>query len=156
MHIVLVTPEIPQNTGNIARTCAALGAQLHLVHPLGFSVDAKAVRRAGLDYWDLLTVHQYDSLADFIESHADDRLVLFSSKGATPYTEIAYSADTYLVFGSETRGLPEDFIRDARQTVARIPTISEARCLNLSNAVAVAAYEVVRQHAFEGLETRRD
>lgn len=156
MHIVLVTPEIPQNTGNIARTCAALGAELHLVHPLGFSVDAKALRRAGLDYWNLLTVHHYDSLTDFSDSHAGDRLVLFSSKGATPYTEIAYSTDTYLVFGSETRGLPEGFLRGTTHTVARIPTISEARCLNLSNAVAVAAYEVVRQNSFEGLETRRD
>ena len=156
MHIVLVTPEIPQNTGNIARTCAALGAELHLVHPLGFSVEAKALRRAGLDYWNLLTVHHYDSLADFSDSHDEDRLVLFSSKGATPYTDIAYSADSYLVFGSETRGLPEDFVREANHTVARIPTISEARCLNLSNAVAVAAYEVVRQNSFEGLETRRD
>lgn len=156
MHIVLVYPEIPQNTGNVARTCAALGADLHLVHPLGFSVDAKAVRRAGLDYWHLLTVHHYDSLADFSDSHAEDRLVLFSSKGATPYTEVTYSADTYLVFGSETRGLPDDFVREAGHTVARIPTISEARCLNLSNAVAVAAYEVVRQHGFRGLETRRD
>lgn len=155
MHIVLVYPEIPQNTGNVARTCAALGADLHLVHPLGFSVDAKAVRRAGLDYWHLLTVHEYDSLASFTESHAGDQLVLFSSKGATPYTEIAYSDDTYLVFGSETRGLPDDFVRDAGQRVTRIPTISEARCLNLSNAVAVAAYEVVRQNSFNGLETSR-
>ncbi|MFW6313792.1 MAG: tRNA (cytidine(34)-2'-O)-methyltransferase [Spirochaetota bacterium] len=156
MHIVLVTPEIPQNTGNIARTCAALGAPLHLVHPLGFSVDAKAVRRAGLDYWHLLAVHHHDSLDAFVESHADAQLVLFSSKGDTPYTEISYSPDAFLVFGSETRGLPEEFIRGASHTVARIPTVSEARCLNLSNAVAVAAYEVVRQHRFVGLETRRD
>jgi len=155
VNVVLVTPEIPQNTGNIARTCAALSADLHLVHPLGFSVDERSLRRAGLDYWDLLTIHHYGSLDEFLDRRKDARLVLYSSKGALPYTELAYPQDCYLVFGNETRGLPDRLLANAPGDVVRIPTVTDARCLNLSNAVAVAAYEVARQHRFAGLQTRR-
>ena len=156
MNIVLVEPEIPQNTGNIARTCAALSAELHLVHPLGFSVDARALRRAGLDYWHLLTVHHHDSLHAFLDRYAHEDLILFSSRGAVSYCEIDYRPDCYLLFGSETSGLPDALMEIAPGPIVRIPTVSKARCLNLSNAVAVAAYEVARQHGFAGLQTRRD
>lgn len=156
MHIVLVEPEIPQNTGNVARTCAALGADLHLVHPLGFSVDERAVRRAGLDYWHLLEVHQHDSLTAFLRSVAiDAQVVLFTSHASVSYTSVDYRPDTFLVFGRETTGLPEELVRSHPGPVVRIPTVGEARCLNLSNAVAVAAYEVARQHDFAGLELAR-
>jgi tRNA (cytidine/uridine-2'-O-)-methyltransferase len=155
VNIVLVTPEIPQNTGNVARTCAALNAELHLVHPLGFAVDDRSLRRAGLDYWGLLTVHHYDSLDEFLELRAGSPLALFSSRGSIPYTDLPYPDDCYLVFGSETSGLPESLLSDPPGKVVRIPTIADARCLNLSNAVAVAAYEVVRQNGFAGLQTRR-
>lgn len=156
VHIVLVEPEIPQNTGNVARTCAALGADLHLVHPLGFSVDERAVRRAGLDYWHLVAVHQHESLSAFVRSRAtDDQVVLFTSHASVPFTSVDYRRGTFLVFGRETTGLPEEFVRSHPGPVVRIPTISEARCLNLSNAVAVAAYEAARQHNFAGLELTR-
>ncbi|MFP4113056.1 MAG: tRNA (cytidine(34)-2'-O)-methyltransferase [Spirochaetota bacterium] len=155
MHIVLVEPEIPQNTGNVARTCAALGAELHLVHPLGFSVDERSVRRAGLDYWHLVTLHEHRSFAEFLAERGDVKLVLFSSKGSTPYTEIAYDESSHLVFGSETSGLSESVLAAHSGPIVRIPTIGQARCLNLSNAVAVAAYEAARRQGFPGLELSR-
>lgn len=156
MNIVLVEPEIPQNTGNVARTCAALGASLHLVHPLGFRVDERSVRRAGLDYWHLLPVHEHDSFAALTAAlTASQQVVLFSSRGATPYDEVDYEPDTWLVFGRETAGLPPQLIDEHTGPVARIPTVASARCLNLSNAVAVAAYEVARQHRFAGLQVNR-
>jgi tRNA (cytidine/uridine-2'-O-)-methyltransferase len=155
LRIALVHPEIPQNTGNIARTCAAIGAELHLVHPLGFSVDERAVRRAGLDYWHMLTVVEHSSVQSFLESLRDAPLFLFTSKGSTPYAEITYPSDATLVFGSETRGLSEEFKRSATSVAVRIPTLASARCLNLSNAVAVAAYEALRQAKFRGLELTR-
>jgi tRNA (cytidine/uridine-2'-O-)-methyltransferase len=155
MHIVLVHPEIPQNTGNVARTCSALGAELHLIHPLGFSVDDRAVRRAGLDYWHLLTIHHYDSLAAFMAAHDPGDLVLFSSKAELPYTDVSYATSPYLVFGSETAGLPESMLESHTGPVVRIPTVADARCLNLSNAVAVGAYEAARQAAFSGLQRSR-
>ena len=155
MHIVLVHPEIPQNTGNIARTCAALGADLHLIRPLGFSVDERSVRRAGLDYWSFLSVHEYCSYEQFITSCEPHDLVLFTSRADRAYTDHEYSTDVYLVFGSETSGLPEELLHAHRGPVARIPTLAHIRCLNLSNSVAIAAYEVARQHGFPGLETTR-
>lgn len=145
LHVVLVEPEIPQNTGNIARTCAAVGADLHLVHPLGFQVDDAAVRRAGLDYWDMLTVHEYDSLASFLASHTHSKLFLFTTRGSTAHTAVSYEEESYLVFGKETQGLPERLIRSGIGEVVRIPIRAEARCLNLSNAVAVGVFEVLRQ-----------
>lgn len=156
MNIVLVEPEIPQNTGNVARTCAAIGASLHLVHPLGFSVDERAVRRAGLDYWHLVRMHEHESLERFLGSlSADDQIVLYTSRSSLAYTDVSYDPDAYLVFGRETTGLPEHFVLDHRGPVVRIPTVAEARCLNLSNAVAVGAYEAARQNAFAGLAVSR-
>ena len=156
LHVVLVEPEIPQNTGNVARTCAAIGADLHLVHPLGFSVDDAAVRRAGLDYWDLLTIYEYDSLGSFLSGHTHDHLYLFSTRGSVAHTEITYAAESYLVFGKETEGLPEKLIRGKIGEVLRIPIREDARCLNLSNAVAVGVFEVLRQWGYPGARHRPD
>lgn len=151
LHVVLVQPEIPQNTGNVARTCAAVGADLHLVHPLGFDVDDKSVRRAGLDYWHLLKVHHYQSLDEFLAMNRDDRLVLFSAHGRTAHTAVKYHDGCYLVFGRETRGLPDSLLESDSGPVVRIPVRGESRCLNLSNAVAVGVYEALRQQHYPGL-----
>ncbi len=156
MNIVLVQPEIPQNTGNVARTCAALGATLHLVHPLGFRVDDRSLRRAGLDYWHLLTVRHHASYADFLLGRDPRETVLFTSRGRVAYSQVAYSSDVCLVFGNESHGLPEEILSTHTGPIVRIPTVSEARCLNLSNAVAVAAYEAARQAGFVGLQMSRE
>jgi tRNA (cytidine/uridine-2'-O-)-methyltransferase len=152
IHIVLVEPEIPQNTGNIARTCAALGAELHLVHPLGFKIDEKKVRRAGLDYWNLLEIHEYDDFSSFLSQRGENVLYPISTKAAQVYSDIQYSQDPYIIFGKETKGLEEDFIRQHPDTALRIPMHHRARSLNLSNAVAIVAYEVARQQGFSGLK----
>ncbi len=151
LNIVLVEPEIPQNTGNIARTCAAIGATLHLVRPLGFAIDDRKMKRAGLDYWDKLNVQFYDSLADFMAQHETDPLYFFTTKGQHCYTDITYPATVYLVFGRETRGLPEDLLYAHPDQCLRIPMRNHLRSLNLSNSVAVAAYEVLRQEQFDAL-----
>jgi len=151
LHIVLFEPEIPQNTGNIARTCAATGAMLHLVHPLGFSMDDKQVKRAGLDYWHLLTLFEYPDIPTFLSTHADKPLWFCSTKAQLTYTDAVYGDETYLVFGKESAGIPEEvLVRYPRQCV-RIPMVAEARSLNLSNSVAIMAYEFERQWNFEGL-----
>jgi tRNA (cytidine/uridine-2'-O-)-methyltransferase len=157
VNIVLVEPEIPQNTGNVARTCAALGADLHLVHPLGFLVNERSVRRAGLDYWHLLRVHEHPSLDAFLASCGpEDHVILFSSKASVAYHEISYDPHAFLVFGRETAGLPDELLASHRGPVVRIPTVAPARCLNLSNAVAVGAYEAARQNGFTGLQQTRE
>ncbi len=145
LNIVLVEPEIPQNTGNIARTCAALGATLHLVHPLGFDISEKAVKRAGLDYWDKLDIIEYSSLQEFKEKVKSKNIYLLSTKANKVYTDIKYEDDSYLVFGPETRGLPEEYILDNFENTVRIPMKKNIRSLNLSNSVAIVAYEVQRQ-----------
>ena len=144
LNVVLVEPEIPQNTGNIARTCAVTGARLHLVRPLGFSISEKAVKRAGLDYWDLLDVTVYDSLQDFFEK-TNGNYYYFSTKAQHIHSEIAYPDGAYLLFGRESAGLPEKLLHDNPDTTVRIPMIDEARSLNLSNSVAIAVYETLRQ-----------
>jgi len=149
-----VEPEIPQNTGNVARTCAAVGADLHLVHPLGFRIDDASVRRAGLDYWDLLTVHEHDSLAAFLASLSDNNLYLFSTRGAVTHTAVEYRTESYLIFGKETRGLPDALIHSGIGEVVRIPIREAARCLNLSNAVAVGVFEVLRQWGYPGARSK--
>ena len=151
IHIVLVEPEIPQNTGNISRTCAVVGAQLHLIEPLGFSIDEKHVKRAGLDYWDKLQLFTYPSLEDFFEKHPDGKFWYFSTKAAKRHTDVTYEEDTYLFFGKETKGLPEELVYGNPDRAVRIPMRDELRSLNLSNSVAVAVYEVLRQRDFEGL-----
>lgn len=145
LNIVLIEPEIPQNTGNIARTCAATGARLHLVEPMGFKIDDKKLKRAGLDYWYLLDITYYSSTEDFFSKHPDDKFFYFSTKAPHKHTDIQYPDKAYLVFGKETAGLPEKLLYDNPDTTVRIPMISEARSLNLSNSVAIGVYEVLRQ-----------
>lgn len=152
MHIVLLEPEIPQNTGNISRTCAVTGAALHLIGPMGFSIEDRYLKRAGLDYWNMLQVYYYENWADFRQKHPDVRPWMASSKGARCYTEADYGPDPWLLFGRETHGLPEPLLAADYQRTVRIPMRPGARCLNLSNAVAVMAYEALRQQSFSGLQ----
>ena len=151
LHIVLVEPEIPQNCGNIARTCAATGCSLHLIRPLGFDISDKAVKRAGLDYWNLVSVHDYENLAEFFEKNHVERMWCLSTKAPRAYTEAEFHDGDYLFFGKETKGLPEDFLELHRASCIRIPMRSEARSLNLSNAVAITVFEALRQLSFPGL-----
>lgn len=145
LNLVLVEPEIPQNTGNIARTCAATGASLHLVEPLGFRVDDRKLKRAGLDYWHLLDITYYESLNDFFEKTKGGNYFFFSTKGTHRHSDVEYPDNCYLLFGKETRGLPEHLLMQHPNETLRIPMIDEARSLNLSNSVAIAAYEVLRR-----------
>lgn len=153
LHIVLVEPEIPQNTGNIARTCAVTGMSLHLIHPMGFEISEKWVRRAGLDYWDKVSVTEYEGLEDLFARHpeAKQNLWLATTKAPQSYAEVSYSPDCWLFFGKETAGLSEDFRAQYEQRCVRIPMLPDVRCLNLSNSVAVMAYEALRQNGFPGL-----
>ena len=151
LNVVLVNPEIPQNTGNVARTCAATGATLHLVHPLGFKVDERSVRRAGLDYWHLVKVVEHASLAEFVPVTYGQPVYLFSSHGAVSLAEAVFADGAFLVFGCETRGLPRELLDSGSGPVVRIPTAAGARCLNLSNAVAVGVYEALRQLGYSEL-----
>ena len=153
LNIVLVEPEIPANTGNVARTCAATGTRLHLVKPLGFSVDDKHLKRAGLDYWNLLDITYYENLDDFFEKTKGGKYFYFSTKALNRHTDAKYEDNCYLVFGKETRGLPESLLLKNKETTLRIPMIEDARSLNLSNSVAIAAYEVLRQWNYPELST---
>ena len=152
LSIVLIEPQIPQNTGNVARTCAALGAPLHLVRPMGFEVDDKKLKRAGLDYWHLLDITYHASTEAFL-SAAGGPYVFFSSKVSTLYTEQSYPPGVFLVFGREDAGLPDQLLQRFPHSHARLPMISAARCLNLASTVSAAAYEAARQQGFEGLQT---
>ena len=152
VNIVLVEPEIPQNTGNIARTCAITGARLHLVRPLGFDISEKAVKRAGLDYWHLLDLRVYENLEDFFAKNEVRQLRLFSTKAPRCYTEVSYDDECFLFFGKETKGLPEDFLEAHAESCVKLPMIEEARSLNLSNAVAVGVFEALRQLDFPHLK----
>lgn len=154
LNLVLVEPEIPQNTGNIARTCAATGARLHIVKPMGFKIDDKKLKRAGLDYWYLLDITYYENLDDFFEKNKGGNFFLFSTKGTHVYSDVPYPDNCFLLFGKETRGLPEHVLMRFPDTTLRLPMISEARSLNLSNSVAVAAYEVLRQWHFPALQNQ--
>ena len=151
LNIVLVEPEIPQNCGNIARTCAATGSALHLIKPLGFDISEKAVKRAGLDYWHLVDVRVYENLDDFFAKNEVNQMWCLSTKAPRCYCEADYQEGCYLFFGKETKGLPEDFLEENRETCVRIPMRSEARSLNLSNAVAITVFEGLRQQEFSGL-----
>ena len=148
MHIVLVEPEIPGNTGNIARLCAGTGIELHLVRPLGFSTDDKHLKRAGLDYWHLVTVHYHDSFDEVQTKYEGHPCYFCTTKAARIYSDISYTSDAFLVFGKETAGLPESLLAANEAHTIRIPMHEGARSLNLSNAVAVVAYEALRQNAF--------
>ena len=152
LNIVLVEPEIPQNCGNIARTCAATGARLHLIGPLGFDISGKAVRRAGLDYWSLVDVRDYENLEDFFAKNQVRQMWCLSTKAPRGYTEASFQDECYLFFGKETKGLPEDFLERHRDDCIRLPMRQEARSLNLSNAVAITVFEALRQLDFPGLQ----
>ncbi len=151
VHVVLFEPEIPQNTGNIARTCAATGSSLHLIKPLGFSMDDKYMKRAGLDYWDLLDVHVYENLGDFYAQNPEAIIYYYSKKAHHVYDQVAYPKEVYLMFGKETKGIPEDVLRAHEKDTVRLPMREGLRSLNLSNAVAIGVYEVLRQHGFDEL-----
>lgn len=151
INIVLHEPEIPQNTGNIARTCAATGASLHLIRPLGFEIDDAKLKRAGLDYWHQLDITYYDGLEDFYAKNPEATVYYFSTKAPRAYTEIDYPKQVYLMFGKETKGLPEALLEKNPDFCVRIPMRDGLRSLNLSNSAAIAVYEVLRQHDFEGL-----
>lgn len=148
LNIVLVEPQIPQNTGNIARTCAATGASLHLIKPMGFTVDDKKLKRAGLDYWYLLDITYYDGLEDFYSKHKDGNFFYLTTKGTHIYSDVKFPENTYLFFGREDAGLPETLLKENPDTSLRVPMISDARSLNLSNTVALTVYEVLRQWGF--------
>lgn len=151
-HIVLVEPEIPQNTGNIARTCAATGCVLHLIEPLGFAIDDKKLKRAGLDYWHLLDIRTYPDLETFWECNASGTYYYLSTKAPRAYTEAVFRDGDYLIFGKETRGLPEPLLAAHPERCLRIPMREGARSLNLSNSVAVTVFEALRQTDFAGLQ----
>lgn len=156
VNVVMVEPEIPQNTGNIARTCAAIGAKLHLVHPLGFSISEKAVKRAGLDYWDKVEIEEHNSFDEFLKKYKPEENNMFfaTTKGKHVYSEPNYSKmeEVFLLFGKETKGLPEDILQKYIDKTIRIPMRNNLRSLNLSNSVAIVVYEVLRQKEFENLE----
>ena len=156
VNIVLVEPEIPQNTGNIARTCAATGSKLHIVKPMGFTIDDKKLKRAGLDYWHFLNIQYYEGLDDFFSKNEGARFFYLSSKAPLSYTDVEYKDNDFLLFGKETKGLPEKILVEHPERCLRIPMISDARCINLSNAVAVVTYEALRQGDFKSLTKESD
>lgn len=156
LNIVLVEPEIPANTGNISRTCSVIDAALHLVHPLGFDISEKAVRRAGLDYWDELELHEYQSFDQVKNAYPDGHFYYCSTKASNTYSRVDFpteeGAEVFLVFGKETKGLPEELLRQNQDSCIRIPMKKNKRSLNLSNSVAIIAYEVLRQNEYKNLQ----
>lgn len=151
INIVLYNPEIPQNTGNISRTCAVTGAALHIIRPCGFEISDRTLKRAGLDYWDKLDVYYYDSFDEFLMKNEGAECYFFTSKTEKSFTDVTYPDTVYLVFGKETAGLPRELVKANIDRAVRIPMLPTLRCLNLSNAAAVAVYEVLRQRDFDGL-----
>lgn len=154
MNIVLVEPEIPQNTGNIARTCAVTGSTLHLVRPLGFKIDDKHLKRAGLDYWDKLEIYYYDSIYELFEKYPESNFYFSTTKAPRSYDEVEYDKNDFLVFGKETAGLPENLLKLNIDNCIRIPMLNNVRSLNLSNSVAIILYEALRQLNFPGLSKK--
>lgn len=153
-NIVLVEPEIPQNTGNIARTCAATGARLHLVKPMGFEIDDKKLKRAGLDYWHMLDITYYENIDDFFERNKNGNFYFASTKSLYRHSDVKFKDNDYILFGKETKGLDEKLLKDNKDKCIRIPMIEGARSLNLSNSVAIVIYEALRQNDYFDLETR--
>ena len=152
-NIVLHQPEIPQNTGNIARTCSVTGARLHIIKPMGFEIDDKKLKRAGLDYWHLLDITYYESFEDFFEKNKGQGTIYYcTTKSSQNYCDMVFKDGDYFVFGKETKGLPEDLLKEHEETCIRIPMRDETRSLNLSNSVAIVVYEALRQTDFEGLK----
>lgn len=151
MNIVLLEPEIPQNTGNIGRTCVVTGTKLHLIKPLGFQIDDKSLKKAGLDYWSDLEVYYYDSFDDFILKNNNPRIFMGTTKAKKDYTQVAYTNDDFIMFGKESKGIPEEILIGYKETCVRIPMLMEYRSLNLSNAVSIVLYEALRQNFFNDL-----
>lgn len=151
MNIVLLEPEIPANTGNIGRTCVATGTKLHLIKPLGFSLEDKYLKRSGLDYWNKLEVFYYENFNDFLEKNNNPPIFMGTTKAKKTYTEVSYDENSFIMFGKESKGIPEEILLDYRETCIRIPMLSDYRSLNLSNAVAIILYEALRQNNFGGL-----
>lgn len=154
LNIVLHEPEMPANTGNIGRTCVAAGARLHLIEPLGFQINEKQVKRAGLDYWDKLDVTVYDDFNDFLAKNPGAKIYMATTKSKQKYTDVKYEKDAYIMFGKESAGIPEEILLDYKETAIRIPMFPEIRSLNLSNSVAIVLYEALRQQNFPELETK--
>ncbi len=154
LNIVLHEPEMPANTGNIGRTCVAAGLRLHLIEPMGFRINDKMVKRAGLDYWDKLDVTIYDDYNDFLAKNPGAKIYMATTKSKQKYTDVSYEEDAYIMFGKESAGIPEEILLDNKETCVRIPMMLGERSLNLSNSVAIVAYEALRQQGFEGLETQ--
>lgn len=153
LNIVLVEPEIPSNTGNIARTCAATGAKLHLIEPLGFDISEKAVRRAGLDYWDKVNLQTYKNIEEFFNCYPDANFLFATTKGKHNFVDAEYPEEVFILFGKETKGLPEDLLEQYPDYCIRIPMLHELRSLNLSNSVAIVAYKYFEKHNFKGFQT---
>ena len=151
-NVVLFEPEIPQNTGNIVRTCAAVGARLHLIKPLGFSVKNKYLKRAGLDYWHMVEIKYYENIYEFIDMNLNGNFIFITKKASKPYDKVEFSGDVFLIFGKETTGLPEDILEEYWEKCYRIPMKADARSLNISNAVAIVVYEACKQNGFIGLK----
>lgn len=151
INIVLLEPEIPANTGNIGRTCVAAGARLHLIEPMGFQINEKQVRRAGLDYWDKLDYRIYDSYPDFLQKNPGAKIYMATTKAKQVYSEVSYEEGCYIMFGRESAGIPEEILVEHKETAVRIPMFGNIRSLNLGNSVAVVLYEALRQHGFENL-----
>lgn len=151
MNIILYEPEIPANTGNIGRTCVATGTRLHLIEPLGFRLSGKEIKRAGLDYWKDLDVTVYDNYRDFLIKNPEAKIYMATTKAENTYTEVKYDPDSYIMFGKESAGIPEEILLQNKDTAIRIPMIGDIRSLNLSNSVAIVLYEALRQNNFEGM-----
>ena len=151
LNIVLLEPEIPANTGNIGRTCVAAGAKLHLIEPMGFQINEKQVKRAGLDYWDKLDYTIYDSYPDFLEKNPGAKIYMATTKAPKVYTEVNYEPDCYIMFGKESAGIPEEILVDHKEDCVRIPMVGDIRSLNLGNSVAIVLYEALRQNGFAGM-----
>ena len=154
MNIVLLEPEIPANTGNIGRTCVATGSSLHLIEPLGFRLDEKSIKRAGMDYWDKLNVSRYKDYSDFLERNKPKRIFMATTKARKSYTDVTFNGDDYIMFGRESAGIPEELLVDNEECCIRIPMLSEIRSLNLSNSVAIVLYEALRQNDFAGMQEK--
>lgn len=152
INIVLHEPEMPANTGNIGRSCVAAGARLHLIEPLGFRINEKQLKRAGLDYWDKLDVTVYNDFEDFLAKNSGAKIYMATTKAKQTYADVRYGEDCYIMFGRESAGIPEELLLDYKDTAIRIPMLPDIRSLNLSNAVAVVLYEALRQQDFAGLE----
>ncbi len=152
MNIVLLEPEIPQNTGNIGRTCVATGTKLHLIEPMGFRITEKALKRAGMDYWEKLDVTIYDNYEDFLQKNPGAKIYMATTKAPQKYDDVAYEPDCYIMFGKESAGIPEDILVEHQETAIRIPMNPEIRSLNLSNSVAIVLYEALRQNDFSGMQ----